>query len=61
MKERIVIINEINQQIKYKENGWKQMDVVFTMSNSKRPGNNGGTETSSPKKTEEVTYVFVKA
>jgi hypothetical protein len=44
----------------HQENGWKQMDVVFTMSNSKRPGNGSGTETSSLKKTEEVTYVFVK-
>jgi 16S rRNA G966 N2-methylase RsmD len=44
----------------HQENGWKQMDVVFTMSNSKRPGNSSGAETSSPKKTEEVTYVFVK-
>jgi 16S rRNA G966 N2-methylase RsmD len=44
----------------HQENGWKQMDVVFTMSNSKRPGNSSGVETSSPKKTEEVTYVFVK-
>ena len=44
----------------HKENGWKQMDVVFTMSNSKRPGNGSTAETSSPKKTEEVTYVFVK-
>ena len=45
----------------HQENGWKQLDVVFTMSNSKRPGNSSGVETSSPKKTEEVTYVFVKA
>jgi 16S rRNA G966 N2-methylase RsmD len=44
----------------HEENGWKQMDVVFTMSNSRRPGNSSGAETSSPKKTEEVTYVFVK-
>ena len=44
----------------HEENGWKKMDVVFTMSNSKRPGNSSAAETSSPKKTEEVTYVFVK-
>jgi hypothetical protein len=44
----------------HQENGWKQIDIVFTMSNSKRPGNSSGVETSSPKKTEEVTYVFVK-
>jgi 16S rRNA G966 N2-methylase RsmD len=44
----------------HQENGWKQMDVIFTMSNSKRPGNSSTGETSSPKKTEEVTYVFVK-
>jgi 16S rRNA G966 N2-methylase RsmD len=44
----------------HEENGWKQMDLVFTMSNSKRPGNSSGVETSSPKKTEEVTYMFVK-
>jgi hypothetical protein len=37
------------------------MDVKFTMSNSKRPGANGVAEDTSPKKTEEVTYVFIKA
>jgi hypothetical protein len=45
----------------HEENGWVKMDVVFTMSNSRRPGNGNSTETSSPKKTEEVTYVFTKA
>jgi len=40
------------------ENGWKQLDVVFTMSNSRRPGSSGASD--APKKTEEVTYVFVK-
>jgi 16S rRNA G966 N2-methylase RsmD len=44
----------------HQENGWKQLDVLFTMSNSRRPGNSSSAETSSPKKTEEVTYVFVK-
>jgi len=38
----------------HKENGWKQLDIMFTMSNSSRPGGGG------VKKTEEVTYVFVK-
>ena len=37
--------------------GWKMLDVVFCMKNSKRPGL-GGSET---KKSEECTYVFVKA
>jgi hypothetical protein len=42
----------------HSENGWKQLDVVFTMSNSRRPGSSGASD--APKKTEEVTYVFVK-
>lgn len=42
----------------HEENGWIMMDVTFTMSNSKRPGLSVNT---GPKKTEEVTYVFVKA
>jgi hypothetical protein len=37
--------------------GWKMLDVVFCMKNSKRPGL-GSSET---KKSEECTYVFVKA
>jgi 16S rRNA G966 N2-methylase RsmD len=41
----------------HEENGWNLMDVTFTMSNSKRPGLSVNT---GPKKTEEVTYVFVK-
>ena len=45
----------------HEENGWKQLDVVFTMSNSKRPGNSSTTTTTTPKKTEEVTYVFESA
>jgi hypothetical protein len=40
----------------HSENGWQQMDVTFTMSNSKRPGTNSTTQ----KKTEEITYVFAK-
>jgi len=46
----------------HEEYGWKKMDIVFTMSNSKRPGIGGSSDevNSSPKKTEEVTYVFVK-
>jgi hypothetical protein len=37
------------------------MDVKFTMSNSKRPGaNSAAQEDTGPKKTEEVTYVFIK-
>ncbi len=32
--------------------GWKQMDITFSMTNSKRPGNS--------KKTEEITYVFIQ-
>jgi 16S rRNA G966 N2-methylase RsmD len=42
----------------HEENGWTMMDVTFTMSNSKRPGLSDNT---GPKKTEEITYVFVKA
>jgi len=40
----------------HKKNGWKMIDITFTMSNSKRPGIGSGSE----KKTEEVTYVFVE-
>jgi 16S rRNA G966 N2-methylase RsmD len=36
----------------HETHGWKQMDITFSMTNSKRPGN--------AKKTEEITYVFVK-
>jgi len=43
----------------HEEYGWKLLDVVFTMSNSKRPGANSSA-TPTPKKTEESTYVFVK-
>ena len=40
----------------HSENDWHQLDVTFTMSNSKRPGTNSTTQ----KKTEEITYVFAK-
>lgn len=58
----------------HEENGWKKLDIMFTMSNSKRPGtgsvstgsvSNVSTSSSevaaaAPKKTEEVTYIFEK-
>lgn len=42
----------------HKENGWIMSDTIFTMKNSKRPGK---TSIDDVKKTEENTYVFVKA
>jgi 16S rRNA G966 N2-methylase RsmD len=39
----------------HEQNNWKQLDITFTMSNSKRPGAGNST-----KKAEEMTYVFVK-
>ena len=42
----------------HEECGWKLLDVVFTMSNNKRPGTT--TVKVGPKKTEENTYVFIK-
>jgi 16S rRNA G966 N2-methylase RsmD len=46
----------------HENNGWKMMDITFTMSNSKRPGTAAAATdaTTAPKKTEEITYVFVK-
>jgi len=45
----------------HEEHGWKMMDVMFTMSNSRRPGCSNSKETVTvPKKTEEITYVFCK-
>ena len=45
------------------EHGWRLLDgVVFTMANSRRPGQKAQShESSAPKKTEECTYVFVRA
>ena len=48
------------------EHGWRLLDdVVFTMANSRRPGqkvqSHDSHELSVPKKTEECTYVFVRA
>ena len=41
------------------EHGWRLLDdTVFTMSNSRRPGQKAA---SDQKKTEECTYVFVRA
>jgi len=48
------------------EHGWRLLeDVVFTMANSRRPGQKAQPTTSddmaaTPKKTEECTYVFVR-
>lgn len=45
------------------EHGWRLLDgVVFTMANSRRPGQKGliPSEAVAPKKTEECTYVFVR-
>jgi hypothetical protein len=44
------------------EHGWRLLDgVVFTMANSRRPGQKAASEDVTPKKTEECTYVFVRA
>jgi len=44
------------------EHGWRLLDgVVFTMANSRRPGQKAASEDVVPKKTEECTYVFVRA
>ena len=44
------------------EHGWRLLDgVVFTMANSRRPGQKAPSEDVAPKKTEECTYVFVRA
>jgi hypothetical protein len=44
------------------EHGWRPLDgVVFTMSNSRRPGQKAQSEDVAPKKTEECTYVFVRS
>jgi len=43
------------------EHGWRLLDdVVFTMANSRRPGQKAASEDVAPKKTEECTYVFVR-
>ena len=42
------------------EHGWRLLDdAVFTMANSRRPGQKAASEVT-PKKTEECTYVFVR-
>jgi hypothetical protein len=45
------------------EHGWRLLDdAVFTMANSRRPGQKAApSEALVPKKTEECTYVFVRA
>ena len=49
------------------EHGWRLLEgVVFTMANSRRPGqksqqSQSHPESAAPKKTEECTYVFVRA
>ena len=46
------------------EHGWRLLDdVIFTMANSRRPGQKAtpSEEDVAPKKTEECTYVFVRA
>ena len=43
------------------EHGWRLLDdTVFTMANSRRPGQKSASEDVTPKKTEECTYVFVR-
>ena len=47
------------------EHGWQLMDTVFTMANSRRPGQKAQPISEDaaalvPKKTEECTYVFVR-
>jgi hypothetical protein len=45
------------------EHGWRLLDdTVFTMANSRRPGQKATpSEDVIPKKTEECTYVFVRS
>jgi len=45
------------------EHGWRPLDVVFTMANSRRPGQKAtpSEDAAAPKKTEECTYVFIRA
>jgi predicted RNA methylase len=44
------------------EHGWHLLeDTVFTMANSRRPGQKSASEDVTPKKTEECTYVFIRA
>ena len=44
------------------EHGWRLLDdVIFTMANSRRPGQKAASEDVTPKKTEECTYVFIRA
>jgi len=44
------------------EHGWRLLDgAVFTMANSRRPGQKSASEYVTPKKTEECTYVFIRA
>jgi len=46
------------------EHGWRLLDdTVFTMANSRRPGQKAtpSENVAAPKKTEECTYVFVRA
>jgi hypothetical protein len=43
------------------EHGWQLLEgAVFTMANSRRPGQKSASEDVTPKKTEECTYVFVR-
>ena len=43
------------------EHGWHLLDgAVFTMANSRRPGQKAASEDVAPKKTEECTYIFVR-
>ena len=43
------------------DHGWRLLeDTVFTMANSRRPGQKSAQPSTAPKKTEECTYVFVR-
>ena len=43
------------------EHGWQLLEgAMFTMANSRRPGQKSASEDVTPKKTEECTYVFVR-
>lgn len=44
----------------HEKKGWKQLEVSFAMKNSKRPGVSKNKKKDEIKKTEEITYVFVK-
>jgi hypothetical protein len=43
----------------HKKHGWEKLDIYFSMTNSKRPGNNN--DSTTMKLAEETTYTFVES